>query len=223
MRAHKDSMAIKYKRIKMEIIMKKDFNNKIAILMGAAVLSGVVGFVYETIFYLFNNGVLTKRGGMFGPWITIYVFGGILLFLTSYRAYKNKHPLLVFVICGLAAASLEFAAGYYLYNYCGGVRMWDYSTEIINFGNIGGYVCFRSFWSFGLLGLFLMYVIYPFLLKLRTRMGDKKFNRLALIMFLVLMLDLVYNAYLCKAFGTISAPELYHNTGWFGIVSEYKG
>lgn len=204
-----------------ELMKKYKTTDVIAILMGAAVLSGVVGFIYETIFYLFNNGVLTKRGGEFGPWIQIYVFGGILLFLTSYRAYKNGRPLLVFVICGLVAAALEFATGYYLYNYCGGVRMWDYSTEIINFGNIGGYVCFRSFWSFGLLGLLLMYVIYPFLLKLRTRMGAKGFNRLAMIMFLILVLDIVYNSYLCKVFGTISAPEFYQNTGWFGIVSEY--
>ncbi len=42
------------------------------------------------------------------------------------------------VITGL----LEYFSGLVIYKLIG-ARYWDYNTEIWNFGNIGGFVCFR--------------------------------------------------------------------------------
>ncbi len=47
-------------------------------------------------------------------------------------------------MCGL----LEFIVGYLLLH-ISHIRLWDYNTEILNYGNIGGYICLRSvlfFW-----------------------------------------------------------------------------
>ena len=74
----------------------------------------------------------------------IYAFGGLAYALLVYR-FKDK-PLLVFLLCVIVSGLLEYATGWFLYNICD-TRLWDYNTEIWNFGNIGGYVCFADLCS----------------------------------------------------------------------------
>ena len=65
-----------------------------AMLFAILFSSGIFGFLYETVFYLFNNGALTRRGTCFGPWIEIYCFGGLIIFLVCFKL--RKRPWLVF-------------------------------------------------------------------------------------------------------------------------------
>lgn len=53
---------------------KNTFSKKTwaAIFFGIFFSGGIFGFIYETIFYIINNGALTRRGTCFGPWIEIY-------------------------------------------------------------------------------------------------------------------------------------------------------
>ena len=53
-----------------------------------------------------------------------------------------------------------------------GFRLWDYNNEILNFGNIGGYICLRSVLSFGIASLFLVYVVVPYLLRITKKMVE---------------------------------------------------
>lgn len=125
------------------------------------VSSGVFGFVYELFFYRIDLGKWVKRGSTFGPWIPIYVFGGAAYTLLVYPL-KDK-PLLVFVLCVLVSGVMEYVTGWVLYEVFH-TRLWDYNTEIWNFGNINGYVCLRSVLFFGVSGLLLIYVVIPILI-----------------------------------------------------------
>lgn len=126
------------------------------------VSSGVFGFVYELFFYRIDLGKWVKRGSTFGPWIPIYVFGGAAYTLLVYPL-KDK-PLLVFVLCVLVSGVMEYVTGWVLYEVFH-TRLWDYNTEIWNFGNINGYVCLRSVLFFGVSGLLLIYVVIPILIR----------------------------------------------------------
>jgi len=119
-------------------------NQKIKIIMRIimiAVIFGILGFIYEVLFYRIDLGYFVKRGSTIGPWIPIYAIGGSLIYLLTYR-FKDK-PFLVFIMICLITGTLEFVTGYALYNFLG-IRLWDYNVEIWNFGNIGGYICLRS-------------------------------------------------------------------------------
>ncbi len=129
------------------------------ILCAVFVFAGVFGFLYETFFYRIDLGYFTKRGTTFGPWIPIYGYGGLLITLIVW--YFKKHPAAVFLMSGLVSGLLEFSVGYLLYHFAGGLRLWDYNTEIWNWGNIGGYVCARSVLLFAVSGVFLIYVCIP--------------------------------------------------------------
>ena len=130
------------------------------------IVSGIFGWIYEVLFYYMNSGFKTiyMRGANFLPSINIYVYGSFLiLFLT--RKVKKK-PILVFLISLIATGVLEYFTGYILYGKLGWVKGWDYNQEILNFGNIDGYICLRSVLVFAFAGLALVYFIVPTLIKL---------------------------------------------------------
>ena len=135
----------------------------INLLILIMVLRGVFGFIYEELFYRIDLGYFVKRGSTFGPWIPIYVFGGAAFTLLVY-SFKDK-PVLVFLLCVLVSGVMEFVTGYVLYHVFN-TRLWDYNTEIWNWGNIGGYICLRSVLFFGVSGLALLYGVIPILIRL---------------------------------------------------------
>ena len=132
---------------------------KITVICLLIVISGIIGWLYEFIFYYANSGFKTfyYRGGNFLPWINIYMFGSFIILGTTYKFRKN--PLLVFLISFIGTGIFEFLSGYILYGVLGWTKCWDYNQEILSWGNIGGYVCLRSVLVFGTCGLILIYIL----------------------------------------------------------------
>ena len=165
-----------------------NMKTKIYILILIMVLSGFFGYIYEVLFYRIDLGYFVNRGTTFGPWIPIYAVGGLLIVSLSYR-YKDK-PLLVFLINCVVTGVLEYATGYVLYEFMG-TRLWDYNTEIWNWGNINGYICLRSVLFFGLSSLFLVYVMVPGLKKLEEKISEKKLAIISVTLGLLFLADIV--------------------------------
>lgn len=185
-----------------------------AVLSGLWFFGGIYGFVYETIFYFFNSGMtqIYWRGGGFGPWLQIYGFGSLLIYFACYRFRKN--PFIVMAVSGLGCGILELAAGYIFYGLCGITRGWDYNKEILNFGNIGGYVCLRSVLVFALSGLLLVYVIVPVLFKLLEKMNRTAFLTVSFTLGGLFLADFIYNDVVSAIFPSlIYAVPLYSSLG----------
>ncbi len=137
-------------------------SKKCFILMMIFVIGGIAGFIYEEIFYLIDLGYLVKRGITFGPWIPIYGFGSVFIVLTTCKL--KKQPIVLFLASMLIAGTIEGLTGLVLHKVFQ-IRLWDYNVEIWNWLNIGGYVCLRSVLLFGIAGVLLQYLVYPFLEK----------------------------------------------------------
>ena len=185
---------------------------KITLICLLIVISGIIGWVYEFIFYYINSGFKTfyMRGGNFLPWINIYMYGAFLILGSTYKL--KKHPILVFLISLLVTGMLEYLSGYFLYGVLGWTKCWDYNQEILSFGNIGGYVCLRSVLVFATAGLLLVYFIEPTLIKL-----VKKYPKLYIISIVlasIFLLDEIYNLFLYKIFNLPDAVELYKEIGF---------
>ena len=186
----------------------------IAITCLIIVISGVFGFVYEFIFYYFNGGMkeFYYRGGNFLPWINIYAIGSILIILLTFK--DRLKPVKVFlkstIICGI----LEFIAGYIIYNYFGHFRCWDYNTEILNFGNIGGFICLRSVLFFGISSLLLIYGILPMVIYLSRKINKKVFIIISISLCAIFMLDEVYNLVIARVINTPRSSDVYKEIGF---------
>lgn len=133
--------------------------------------SAIAGWVYEMLFYhVDSGGQWVRRGHGIGPWLPIYGFGalGIMFVCWDVRMFALRVILRSAVVTGL----LELVTGWVLYRLCGGIRWWDYNTEIWNWGNIGGYVCLRSVAVFALAGYALMQIVVPLTAVLILYVGE---------------------------------------------------
>ena len=121
--------------------MNKDYlKARFPMLMLIFAFGGIFGFIYEEIFYRFDLGEWVKRGTTFGPWIPIYGFGGLIILGLTFK-FRRK-PLWVFLFATIASGVLELATGWVCLTFFN-VRLWDYNEEILNWGNINGFVCAR--------------------------------------------------------------------------------
>lgn len=192
---------------------KCDRATLIALICLVFVISGIFGFIYEVVFYYFNGGMTNVfwRGGNFLPWINIYAIGGSLILLSAYRFRKS--PLKVFLVSFFLCGILEYFSGLGIYIIGDGLRYWDYNTEILNFGNIGGFICLRSVLFFGISGLLLIYIIVPFCIYLSKKINKKTFFVISIILCGIFLGDEIYNFLITKLFNLPSSIEVYKEIG----------
>lgn len=185
----------------------------IGIICLIVVIAGVFGFLYEFIFYYFNGGMkeFYWRGGNFLPWINIYATGSIMIYLLTYKL-KNK-PWLVFLISFISCGILEYFSGLGMYILGDGLRCWDYNSEILNFGNIGGFVCLRSATFFGLSSLLLIYGIIPFCFFLASKMNKKVFLIMSFTLCSIILIDEFYNLLFARLLHLPRASTIYKKLG----------
>ena len=158
---------------------------------------GIFGFLYEELFYRIDLGCWVKRGSTFGPWIPIYGVGAVLIALTTSRL--RRRPCLLFLTSAALCGILEYGTGWVLFHSFH-IRLWDYNTEIWNWGNVGGFICLRSVLFFGASALFLQYAVIPVLDALARRCDTTSRHLLALLPGVLFLLDIMIYG-LCNLIG----------------------
>ncbi|HIT12503.1 MAG TPA: putative ABC transporter permease [Candidatus Pelethosoma merdigallinarum] len=201
--------------------LEEDHNFDKSTLLGIIcliiVISGVFGFLYEFVFYYFNSGMTEFywRGSNFLPWINIYAIGAVFIFFLLYK--KRKNPLLVFFASMLITGILEYIGGWMLYEFQDGLRCWDYNYEILNFGNINGFVCLRSVLFFGFSSLLLIYLIVPFCFYLAKKMNKKTFLIITIGLCSIFLFDELYNLIFARILSLPRASDIYKSLGFHYI------
>ncbi|MBR6468905.1 MAG: putative ABC transporter permease [Lachnospiraceae bacterium] len=175
----------------------EDITTKQAVLAACLifVISGISGWIYEELFYRINDGYFSWRGHGIGPWLPIYAFGMMILLFATAPVKDSKWK--VVLLCALLSGVFEFMVGWALYNFHDGLRLWDYNTERWNFGNIGGYVCFRSVFVFAVTAPFLIYTLVPLIGKLAKKLTSRTFLLITAVPFALFLIDII-NGYLIK-------------------------
>lgn len=193
--------------------IKFDRLTTLAIFALIIVIAGCFGWLYEFIFYFFNGGMkeFYWRGGNFLPWINIYATGAIMVYFLTYK-YRKK-PLKVFLISMISTGILEYFSGLGMYILNDGMRCWDYSKEILSFGNIHGFVCLRSVLIFGLSSLLLIYLILPLCFYLAKRMNKKAFLIISFSLCGIILFDEFYNLIFARVLNTPRASTVYKKLG----------
>lgn len=186
----------------------------IGIICLIIVISGVFGFIYEFIFYYFNGGMekFYWRGGNFLPWINIYAIGSLFIYFLTYK--YRKRPLKVFIISLFICGILEYISGLGMYIIGDGFRCWDYNSEILNFGNINGFICLRSVLFFGLSSLLLIYLIVPFCFYLARKLDKRLFLIISISLCTIILVDEIYNLLVARVFDLPRASFIYKKLGF---------
>ena len=70
-------------------------------------------------------------------------------------------------------------------------RLWDYNTEIWNWGNVGGYICIRSILFFGISSLMLIYIFIPFIKKFVKKYSESKITLISYLLGIAFFIDVL--------------------------------
>lgn len=164
---------------------KFDWKKKICLLVFLFLAGSIAGFIYEEIFCLVVDNELVKRGFLYGPYLPVYGFGAIFLFLLLKR-FKKK-PLILFILAMLVTGIVEYITGYLLYEIYH-KTWWDYTGLFLN---IDGYVCLRSVFSFGIGAFLLIYIVEPVVSLLVSSLSKKKVALWSIVICLIFIIDFI--------------------------------
>ena len=118
------------------------------------IFSGM-GWIWEVILHIIEDGMIINRGVLAGPWLPIYGAGGILILLLLKK--WRRQPFHLFGMIMLLCGTIEYFTSVML-EMLFGVRWWDYSDMLFQ---LRGRVCLEGLTIFGFGGLFIVYAAAP--------------------------------------------------------------
>ncbi len=147
----------------------------------------IIGWLWEGTYDLLKYGVIANHGVLLGPWLPIYGFGGVFMYLLLNR-YK-KYPIVVFMGSFSFCTLIEYFTGTYL-EITKGRSWWNYKDMPFN---IDGKICLLASIFFGLAGILLIYFIAPKLKEYYSRLNYKRAAILILFLMAIFTLDFIHS------------------------------
>lgn len=163
--------------------------NKVFIIF---VICSIIGSYYEQIYHLFVYYGRTniwewelRRSVIYGPLNFVYGLGGAIM--VYFLVPKKDSMLKVFFLGALLGGALEYSVSY-LQEVCFGTVSWDYSNRFLNI-NGRTTIPYMIFW--GLLGVIIVYKLYPFISNLIQKIPIRIGNILVKILLVFIILDTI--------------------------------
>ena len=146
-----------------------------------------LGYVSEVIYCSIPQRRFVNRGFLYGPWLPIYGFGGLLvvIFLDPLAHY----PIAVFACAFILTSMLEYFTSWLLEKLFS-VKLWDYSRMKVN---INGRVCLLNSTLFGIMGLVAEYIVQPFMSRLAHSIPSSFIHPLAMSIAMLLSVDATFS------------------------------
>lgn len=147
-----------------------------------------IGWLWEVMLYLINEGIFVNRGTMHGPWLPIYG-GGSVLILLGLSKFRKK-PLTQFILAVILCGILEYFTAWLLETMHNGQKWWDYSGYFIN---LHGRICAEGLLTFGFGGLAMVYFIAPAIDNFLRDKGKKILTIVAILLITLFSFDAIYS------------------------------
>lgn len=163
------------------------------------VLGCIFGTYYEEILHFLTDREWSNRQAMMiGPFNPIYGIPAVFYILILAKGNEKRGILKTYVYSVLIGGVAEYIVGFAIETFFK-VKFWDYTGY---FMNIGGKttIPFMLFW--GVLGVVLMKVVYPFI----SRKVERIPYRLAQPIYVTLLIFMIFNSVLtCSAFSRMAS------------------
>jgi uncharacterized membrane protein len=164
-------------------------NNKILNIFLCFFIYSFCGWFIETTYMSIYHGHIIKRGFLIEPLCGIYGIGTILVvYLLS---YIKSHRIILFFCCSLLTAMLELIVGILLQTLLN-QRLWNYSEK---FANFMGFICLQNTLIWGILSVFVVYIIHPVVTRIINSIPIKIKKPICNLAFICLSLDLTISIY----------------------------
>jgi len=143
-----------------------------------------LGWCLEVVYTRFILKRFVNRGFLIGPLCPIYGCGCVLLFLLL-KKYQDD-PIMLFLAAMTICSLLEYFASYIMEKIFK-TRWWDYSEKKFN---IAGRICLEMAVPFGMLGMLVVYVLFPFTLDVLSNLSNIYIYIISGILLILFTIDL---------------------------------
>ncbi len=149
--------------------------------------SSFIGYLLEVFWCYLGSKKFVNRGFLCGPVIPIYGLGALLILFCLLRYYED--PVVVFVFGMIITSALEYFTSFLLEKIFHN-KWWDYSNRKYN---LNGRICLQNSFAFGILALFIIYVVTPGFYFLFSLFSFRVWMILAIIFSIIFVLDVIYS------------------------------
>ena len=167
---------------------------ELSIVVLLFIIYSFIGWSIEVILKFIENKRFINRGFLIGPICPIYGWGALFIHLFLSK-YQDK-PLTLFCMAVLICSILEYSTSYFMEKFFH-TRWWDYTEQKFN---LNGRICLETMIPFGLLAMLAIYILTPFFLSVINLLPDISIELLAIILFVVFILDSIVSTNIIFSF-----------------------
>lgn len=149
------------------------------------ILFSFLGWILEVIYGVYIHKKFINRGFLIGPLCPLYGCGCVSLYLLL-KSYADD-PLMLFLASMVVCSIIEYFASYVMEKIFK-TRWWDYRDKKFN---INGRICLEMIVPFGLLGLGVVYILFPFVLNCLDRVPNIGIYIVTVVLLLIFIVDLI--------------------------------
>ena len=153
-----------------------------------------IGYLSEVVYCSVGQRHLVNRGFLYGPYLPIYGFGGLVVKICLVPL--AKYPVLVFFMGMILTSIVEYIGSWGLEKLFD-IKLWDYSKKFLN---INGRVCLLNSTLFGIMGLVCLYFAEPRLNSYIAMIPAAAEHYIAEFIILVLAIDTTLSVVKMNAF-----------------------
>ncbi len=174
---------------KREIKMRRDYHRDYALssLLIMFFIFSAIGWIWEVIIHIVEDGQIVNRGTLHGPWLPIYGVGGVLG-VVLFKRFVDR-PVVTFVLVTALCTIVEYITGWYLKTYKH-IKYWDYEGYFLN---INGLVCLEGALIFGFAGYAGVYLMAPFFDDKIKKIPEKIRKNVCITFTIVFAFDFIYS------------------------------
>ena len=116
-----------------------------------------LGFIIETLYCAAKSGQIESRQGLiYGPFIPVYGFGGVVLTLCLYP-FRNSSLIVVFLLAAFFGAAFEYYFSFFQELLLDTIS-WDYRGTFLN---VAGRTSIKYAFYWGVLGVLWIRYVFP--------------------------------------------------------------
>lgn len=151
------------------------------------IIYAFLGWTMEVVCKLVELKRFVNRGFLVGPICPIYGYGVLLIVILI--GNNTSDVLAVFLKAILVCSILEYFTSYIMEKMFN-LRWWDYSKKKFN---INGRICLNTMIPFGLLGVFVVYILHPIVSSLVLKLSSEVMLILATFLFIIYVADNIFS------------------------------
>ena len=156
----------------------------------------MIGWIVDIIGYAMDNHSFKNRGFLIGPYCPIYGISAIFM-VYCLGQYEND-VIVLFVMSVLVCSVMEYITSYIMEKMFH-ARWWDYTNTPFN---LNGRICLRNSLMFGMLSLFLLKIMNPFISGLISNISPMILIIIGTILLCIFVIDV------CVSFNIINKIKI---------------